>query len=511
MSEKKDSPLVKRTVLTFISNLLGQGAKFILSFVLGPVIINGLGKELYGVWGMIGQLIGYFSLTDLRPAGTMKFLLSIKQHSSDIDEKKRLIGSTLLLWFASLPIMTLIGFLTVRFFPYFIKADSYIGSIKLALVIMIAGVILERLLAIPSNVLRAQNLEYKGMGISAATILLGGFLNAFAVVQGWGLVGLAGASFLGIVISNVVRIQVARRAIPWLGAKWPVKSETKSFVKTSMWLAFSALSHMLLNSTDVLLIGIVLEPSASSVYLTTSLVLRSATEPISTFFSSANAGIAGLCGQGEWGRVEKLRREMYILAIGAMALLGTGVIALNKAFLNLWVGPDFFGGPFLNLLLVLEFFLIVLVRIDTPIVSAALLIKEQAGVIFLSGVASTLIGFLTMPILGVSGMALGMIAGQGILFGFNWSLLFRRLTIHATDYLRDVGRPLLTGMLLLYIANLASPFISPSTWQGFILWGGAISIVTIFVIFYIAFSQSTRQIVLDRFAGSIKRFWPISS
>ncbi len=510
MKEKADSPLVKRTILTFISNLLSQAAKFILSFVLGPVIIKGLGKELYGVWGMIGQLVGYFSLTDLRPAGTMKFLLSLKQHSKDIEEKKRLIGATLFLWMASLPFMALIGFFVVRFFPNFIKTNSDIDSIQIVLVILIVGVVLDRLLSIPSNVLRAQNLEYKGMGINAVTVLLVGFLNAFVVWQGWGLIGLSLSTLVGIVISNTVRVWVALRAIPWIGILLPRREEVKSFLRTSVWLTFSAISNLLLTSTDVLLIGIFLEPTASSTYLTTSLVLRSLTDPLSTFFSSANAGIAGLCGQGEWERVEKLRREMYTIAIGLMTILGAGIVSLNRTFLALWVGPDFFGGPLLNMLLILEFLLIVLVRIDTPIVSAALLIKEQAGVIFLGGVVSVLLGIFTMPILGVSGMALGIIAGQGTLFAFNWGLLLRRLPIYRSDYVRDIGRPLLIGAVLLYIANFMAGIISTTTWLGFILWGGSVGSVTIIIVWFVSFSNQTRQIVQGRILDATSRFRNVS-
>lgn len=510
MSEKSDSPLLKRTILTFVSNLLGQGAKFILSFVLGPVIIKGLGKELYGVWGMLGQLVGYFSLTDLRPAGTMKFLLSLKQHSNDIEEKKRLIGTTLFLWAASLPFMALIGFLVVRFFPNFIKTDSNLDSIRIVLTILIVGVVLDRLLSIPSNVLRAQNLEYKGMGISAVTVLVIGVLNAFVVWMGWGLIGLAVSTLLGIVISSTVRMWVALRAISWIGVLWPQREEVKSFLKTSVWLTFSAISNLLLTSTDVLLIGIFLGPTASSVYLTTSLVLRSLTDPLSTFFNSANAGIAGLCGQGEWERVEKIRREMYVIAIGIMTFLGVGIVSLNRTFLALWVGPDFFGGPLLNMLLIVEFLLIVLVRIDTPIVSAALLIKEQAMVIFLGGVVSVMLGIFTMPKLGVSGMALGIIAGQGILFTFNWGLLLRRLTILTSDYVRDIGRPLLVGAVLLYIANFLAVVISTTTWPGFILWGGLVGLGTICIVWFVSFSNQTRQLVQGRILDVTSRFWPIS-
>ncbi|HXF85988.1 MAG TPA: oligosaccharide flippase family protein [Anaerolineales bacterium] len=505
-------------MLTFVSNVLSQGTKFVTAFLITPILINGLGKELYGIWGMLGQMAGYFSLSDLRPAGTMKFLLSIKQYHPDIDEKKRLIGATLILWVISLPLMILAGLVLVHFSPLFIKTDNS-TTVQVALGIVIFGVVLERLMSIPANILRAQNLEYKGMGLSAMSVLLSGALSAFAVLQGWGLIGLAGMSLLGMVISNLIRMRVAMNAVPWIGIQKPMRDEFKSFIRTSTWLTFSALSFLLLTSTDILLIGMLLGPSASAVYLTTSTVLRSTTDPLSMLFSSANAGIAGLCGRGEWERVEKLRREMYVFAIATMTIIGTGVLSLNQAFLKLWVGPGLFGGSLLNFLLVLGFLLIVLVRIDNTIVSSILLFREQAGVFFVGGVASVLVGILTMPTLGIAGMALGLIMGQAILLMFSWRLLRKHIRFNVMNYVYDIGRPLLVGMALFTVGALLGTRIIVDTWQSFILWAGCIGVVSVMMMWFVGLSKTSRENIwerllasgLDRFFGSRDRLDNIPS
>ncbi len=510
MKDKKESSLIRRALLTFISNILSQGAKLIISFLVTPIIIVGLGKELYGVWGIIQQVIGYFALSDLRPAGAMKFLLAIKQHEPDMEEKKRLIGSTLILWIISMPLMALTGFLIVHYSPLFIKTESeFVFSMQLALGIMILSAVFDRLLSIPSNVLRGQNLEYKGMGINAITVLLGGILNALAIWLGWGVPGLALMSFVGILVSSIFRFRVAKKALPWMAFQKPQRGEFKEFTKTSLWLSFSSLSGLLLNDTDILLIGYFLNPSQAAIYLTTGAVLRLLTDPLTMLFSSANAGLAGLCGKGEWGRVDQLRREMHLVTIVAVTIIGAGVISLNRAFLDLWVGGGFFGGDSLNILLIVVFFLTVLLRIDSAIVGAMMLFREQAKVFLIGGLVSIITGALAMFFLGLPGMVLGLICGQSFVIALTWRLLTQRIHIRISDYLLGIVRPFFVGLGLLVASVIVTPYVHANTWFGFIFLATGIGIVSFVIMWFVGLSQPAKSILLDRLSASgIYRFIP---
>src|SRR5688572_26353175 len=79
----KPESLTRRAALTNISGLLEQFCRTIVGFLISPVIIRNLGAELYGAWSMIGQIQGYFGLTDFRSAGTLKALLVVQQHKDD--------------------------------------------------------------------------------------------------------------------------------------------------------------------------------------------------------------------------------------------------------------------------------------------------------------------------------------------------------------------------------------------------------------------------------------------
>ena len=95
--------------MTFASGLLQQGAKLIIGLVVTPIIIRGLGQELYGVWLMIKQSTGYTAQADLRPMATLKFTLGVRQHEHDFHQKRRQIGAAILIWGLTLPIIFTLG------------------------------------------------------------------------------------------------------------------------------------------------------------------------------------------------------------------------------------------------------------------------------------------------------------------------------------------------------------------------------------------------------------------
>ena len=337
--------LTQRAMLTFAGNLVVQIAEFLTGFFISPFIIRGLGSQLYGAWGMLQQILGYFSLTELRATNSLRFLLSLQQHrESNSDEKQRLIGSTLVLMALSFPFTIALGLGLIWFLPNIIRIEpNYTAGLRIALIILLVNAVLDRILAIPMHILKAQNIDYAGMGINTAMVLTGSLLSGLAIWLGYGLPGLAAATMANVLLISIGRFWVARRFIPWMAFKKPSRDEFLRFLRTSGLLFVSGLASLLLYSTDTLLVGFMLGPAIAATYATSGVVLRMIGEPLYQIIGAGNAGLIGLCGQGDWARVANIRKEMYFILLFSMTVLGTGVIALNGPFLKLWLGAEFFG------------------------------------------------------------------------------------------------------------------------------------------------------------------------
>ncbi len=420
--------LTKKAGLTAVSNLLGQSVQIFVGFVVTPIVIRGLGAELYGALQMIEQAVQYLARSDLRPAGTLRVFLSVRQNSNDYHEKQRLIGASLLLCLFMWPLLLTVGLFLAWSAPSFIKVSSeHALAVQITMGIAVLRVGLDKLLGLPGSILGGVNLEYKAMGLGAATLLISGVLSAIAITVGWGLVGVGVAAATGVLLNGGIRFFVARKNIPWLGVARPSGAELASFTKSSSWFFVSSIADALLNISDLLIVGIVLGPAPAGIYATTGAVLRMVVAPFSRILSSTSAGIGDLCGQKDWSRVVLIRQEMHIIAMVVMTIISAGVIGLNRSFLGIWVGSGFYSGDLVNIIMVFIAYARVLLRADVVLLDNLLIFKERSIAFLGCGIFTFLTGYLLTYMVGVVGMALSVLFGQIGLFWFCNKFIQKRI------------------------------------------------------------------------------------
>ena len=504
--KRSEGNLTHRAGLTFASSLLQQGAQFIVGFIVIPIVIHGLGVELYGAWMMIKQAAGYTAQADLRPMGTLKFTLALSQHVKDMQQKRRQIGAAILIWGLTLPIIFTLGGGLLWAAPLFIRvSDEYIFIVRVAMALAILHLAMERILTLPDNVLRGMNLHYKAMGLNAAMVFCGGFLSAVAIWMGWGLPGVAAAGIIASAVIGGVRFIVAKHVLPWFGTARPKREEFVLFGKLSGWLMFSGLAFTLFSASDLLVLGILLGPSVTAIYATTGAVIRMLTGPLVQLLGSGGPGIAGLCGEKDWQRVAAVRKEMYVIGITMVTVIGAGVLALNSSFLKLWLGKGYYVGDVTNLLLVLIGFMMICFRIDSLIIDSMLLFREKAVAMLVSGLIAVTSGALLSYVWGTAGMAFGMLCGYIVILSYLQILIRRKLKCKAIGNLSSLYRPFVVSILLLICAYYVSSSLNPETWLSFIPTAASFGCATFGLMWFIGLGKRDREMLSKRIVAQINR------
>src|SRR2546423_12788439 len=64
-------------------------------------------------------------------------------------------------------------------------------------------------------------------------------------------------------------------------------------------------------------------------------------------------GLGGLIGRGDQERARAVRRELLTLTWLFATTVGVTILCWNRSFLGLWVGQQHYGGPGLDLLIIL--------------------------------------------------------------------------------------------------------------------------------------------------------------
>ena len=499
------SALTRRATLTFLNNMLQQGASVLTTFVVTPIVIAGLGVPIYGAWVMIQQTIGYLAMGDLRPMSTLKFALGVRQHDADDDEKRRLVGAAIRLWSFTVPVMLLIGAVLVFFTPSFIRVGPETAmAVRIAMGIAVLHLALDRLLSVPQNVLVGANREYRGMGLNAISAVTAGVMTVIAIRAGFGIVGVASAAAISAILYSAVRFYVMRNAVPWFGVGRASRKEFVDFTKLSGWFSLTVLANLLLSSSDILLLGIMFGPGVAAVYGTTSAVLRVAVGPLGAILESGYAGIADLCGRRDWQRLERVRTEMHLVGIMVMSVVGFGVIALNRSFLQLWVKRDLFAGPVANVLIVVMTLFALIYRADRVIAVSMMDFRSQAFIIAATSFAALAIGAGAALVVGPPAIIAAVIAAH-IAAIFYLQKLTRDGTggavpVRITPYLRPLA---VTGVLYA-VAVAIEPYVRPRSWVQLTAAGAVLAAVAFAVIVVAGFDRASRTILMTRLQQAMR-------
>lgn len=450
----------RRASLTFASSSLQQIAQLLVGFVVEPIIIRGLGTELYGAWAIIQQLANYLAVGDLRPASALKLTLAITQHDNDFSAKRRQIGSAVMIWFRMLPLLILGGVILVVIVPSLSGVSAQnIGSVRVAMALAVLNVCLAGLLTIPDNVLRGSNLVYKAMGLSVVLVVLAGLLNILVIEGGLGLVGLSGAVVLVGLLTGGVRLRVAQRAINWFGIERPLRNEIHRLFHISLWVFGASITYLLLNSTDLIVAGITVGAREVGMYAATGLALRLGSGFITNLVGSGSAGLADLWGKGAVERVAQVRLLTQLTAIFATTWLGVEIIIFNQAFLRLWTDSGLYAGDWVNLILVLIAVVSISSRADILIMDFMLVLKKKTFISLIAGIISTLLSLLLAFRLGLVGIALGTLAGQLMVSVYVAHTVSNRLRLSLWQYARSILRLVLSCLVLYGVAMLVAPSV----------------------------------------------------
>src|SRR5574341_1737097 len=128
--------------------------------------------------------------------------------------------------------------------------------------------------------------------------------------------------------------------------------DARAFFSRSIWISTGQVAQVLLGGSDVLIIGSLLGPSAVVPYSCTAKLIQVLANHPQMLMQAAAPGLSEMRMSESRARLASttsaLTRAMLVLSGG----LGCVVIAVNRPFVQWWVGPTQYGGFTLTVLLV---------------------------------------------------------------------------------------------------------------------------------------------------------------
>ncbi|MGH8605568.1 MAG: hypothetical protein ACREXR_23075, partial [Gammaproteobacteria bacterium] len=300
----------------------------VVAFVITPWLVKGLGDYGYGIWQVLGRLISYVNPASGRSTQALKWTIANSQTSVDYEDKRRQVGSAIVVWLLFLPLLTVLGGSLAWFAPIWLGApQEFIWSIRVAAALLVADLIMTSLGDVAFAVLKGENRGYKRMGLSTFLVFTGGGLTALALYFDSGIVGVAAAHLATTLLTAVLFLRVARSYIQWFGVARPTFERVRRFLGLSVWFLAWSVIMKLMQASDVVILGMFASPELVTVYSITKYVPEVAISAVAIVVFGITPGLGGIIGSGDLQKASRLRDEIMSLTwmittvVGATTLL----------------------------------------------------------------------------------------------------------------------------------------------------------------------------------------------
>ncbi len=488
----------RKASLNAVASLIDFGSRFIVSFVVNPILLDTLGTHQFGLWQVLGRLIGYAQAADGRPTQALKWKISNVQLTMSDLEKRRQVGSSLTIWILFLPFMVSVGGLLAWFGPNFLDVHTDLQSVvRIVAALLVLDLILRGLGDVPQAVLTGENLGYKRMGLSAVLVFVGGALTLLALHLGAGLVGVVVASLITTCLTGILFLLVTRVNVPWFGVARPTAKSFWSFGRLSGWFLTWNMVMRLLRTSDIVLLGIFASVDIVTVYTLNKYLPEIVINLVAIIALSVAPGLGGIMGSGQLAQASRLRSELMAFTWLILIISGTTILMWNNAFVSLWVGVEFTTSNTSTVLIVLMVMQFALIRTDAHIIDLTLNLRHKVYFGALSVALSIAISIVLVSIfnLGITGLCVGFIAGRSVMsIGYPW-LIGKYMGVSLYSQMRASSRPAFVTVLLLGAGMQLEQVWVAESWLHLVLFTGA-TITTVSVIAFFTGLTKSQQIFI---------------
>jgi len=331
-------------LLNAFSNWGTLGIEAILAFILTPIVIHFLGQSGYGIWVLIGSIIGYYGFLDLGISTAVMRYVARFAGQADHRAMNATVSTALALFFV-------IGFIIV-IGTYFCaellaglvevplgKSNDFIQAIQLlslAVAIRLVGSTFSISLMAHEMFVASNIITIIGTLARAAGTLW--FLS-----NDWGLLGIALSHTLAAGLMGLLHFIVCMRYIPSLSIKINKinKSTLNNLITFGGVTTVIAITDTIRLNLDSIVIAKFVDMASVGVFGIAAILVRYFVHLVVAAMGVLTPRFAALHGLNEQHELSGLfLKSLFVCSLMAFSF-GAMLIAFGGSFIHLWVGDDF--------------------------------------------------------------------------------------------------------------------------------------------------------------------------
>lgn len=502
----------ERTVNNALFNAGSSMLPLLLSFIFWPYIVSELGDSSYGVFALVGTVIGYFALLDLGLGNAVVKYVAEYAGQQDDNRIKEVIGSALLIFLLA-------------------------GLIGALLILAIARVLAARLMKIPPELIDTAYFSFCAASVGFFATILMTLLTS--IINGLNRYDISGITMavMGIVTTIgavlLLRTGLGLLSLVWLNVTIPLSAAffyfivirrllpgvpicllykpaiIKRLLHFGMYAMLSRLTDVISRQINLLIIGAILGVASVTYYIIPFTILSRLTNLLGRIGMVIFPAISELQGRQQHDTICDLYLTSSRIILSFATAFTIPMLIFGIRFLHLWMGPEFAEqGGVAMLFITIGVFLSQCTNVPTFVVNGL----GQPKVSGMAAIASALI-FLALMIPGaIYGGIVGVAAADAVSAAavspiFIWYVNRKVIGLSTPHLLKKVYvRPLLTGIVvavpLLFVpqARIQNIFIM------LLVMGGGMGLYFVIALLLGVYQQRERKVLMDYLVRMGARF-----
>lgn len=353
MSNNKQ--IAKNITFSSISFILNFG----VSFFLSPYLIRTLGKEAYGFFPLINNIIGYTSIITAIVGSMAGRFITMSYYQGKMEEAKGYFNSAIVAYMAMSLLFCLLGVVFVIFVNSFLNVPAYLLSdVRWVFGIALTGGCLSLctgLFGIGTYVKNRLDLGSKASMLSKC-IYVAIVLTLYYFFKPT-LVYISIASFVSTLYGICINFYFKRKLIPEINfhpQKYFSWEKLRTLTSSGIWMSFNQLSNILVTTVDLLLANIFINAATTGNFAVSKTIPSLITSVVYIFSSSFFAQFNILYAKHQNDElVHETRKSMIILSVLVSIPLGYFLIS-SDFFFQVWIksayDPIMFWLSFISLI-----------------------------------------------------------------------------------------------------------------------------------------------------------------
>ena len=322
--------------------------------IMVPLYLRFIPIDVYGAWLASGNILAWLSTMDPGLTSVLQQRIAVAYGKHDLQDVRAVLGGGLLIGAVVLLLAIIFGLACAHYLPSWINLSPSVD--KLMIVNAFSLAVIGTSLMIFSFAITSINQGLQGsLGSGLISIGINAISLPVTVVLLYNNFGLFALAY------NLIFAGVCSVVFQSVYLMWRVGSEKIgiSFTLGSVFALAKLLSFTLLarvsgiisNNVDLIVVSRFIGPEAITVLALTRKSADFSKELVNQPTSAFLPAVSHLSGAGETDKAREVLMRLVRILLWLLGMIVGGLIAFNDDFVKLWVGPQFFAGNTINLII----------------------------------------------------------------------------------------------------------------------------------------------------------------